>query len=130
MDNTRCLGANTFLWYVIVFKLCMNIIIQKIIIFNPIIHYLVGLQTKGKFACPVCGPKMKSRHSKSLGKQVFDEYRHFLHKNHKYRNTEKHLFNGKEENTSKPQRMTPHLWKLEYNRINHQGNAIPSIGLS
>lgn len=107
----------------------MIIIIIKINRFNRIIHYLVGLQTKGKFACPVCGPKMKSRHAKFLGKQVFDEYRHFLHKNHKYQNTEKHLFNGKEETTSKPRRMTPHLWKLEYNRINHQGNVIPSNGL-
>jgi hypothetical protein len=27
---------------------------------------------------------MKSRLSKSLGKEVFDEYKHFLSKNHKY----------------------------------------------
>ena len=53
---------------------------------------------------------------------------HFLHKNHKYR-TEKHLFNGKEEITSKPRRMTPRLWKLEYNRINHQGSVIPPNSL-
>ena len=26
--------------------------------------YIVGLQTKGKFACPVCGPKIKSHRSK------------------------------------------------------------------
>ena len=92
-------------------------------------HYLVGLQTKGKFARPVCGPKMKSYHSKSFKKQVFDENRHFLHRNHKYRITEKHLFNGLEETTSKPQRMTPRLWKLEYNKINHRGNVIPPNGL-
>ena len=67
---------------------------------------------------------MKSRHSKSLGKQVFDECRHFLHRNHKYRSTKKHLLNGKEETTSNPQRMKPHLWKLEYIRINCQGNVI------
>jgi hypothetical protein len=85
--------------------------------FNP---SLAGLQTKGKFPCPVCGPKMKSHHSRSLGKEVFDEYRHFLSKNHRYRSTEKHIFNGKEETGLKPQRMTPHLWKLQYNR-NHQG---------
>ena len=29
---------------------------------------------------------------------------------------------------SKPQRMTPCLWKLEYNKINHRGNVIPSDG--
>ena len=45
----------------------------------------------------ICGPKMKSHRSTSLGKQVFDEYRHFLHRNHKYQTTKKHLFNGKEE---------------------------------
>jgi hypothetical protein len=57
---------------------------------------------KGKFSCPVCGPKMKYRHSKSLGKMVFDEYRHFLPKNHRYRTTEKHIFNWKEETGLKP----------------------------
>jgi hypothetical protein len=56
---------------------------------NP---YVVGLQTKGKFACPICGPRMKSHHSISLGKDVFDEYRHFLHKNHRYRTIEKTYF--------------------------------------
>ena len=86
---------------------------------NPSLY--VGLQTKEKFACPVCGPKIKSRHSKSLGNEVFDEYRHFLDsKNHRHRTTEKHLFNGKQETALKPQRMTPHLWKLQYNR-NLQG---------
>ena len=43
---------------------------------------IVGLQTKGKYACPFCGPKIKSRRSKILRKEVFDEYRHFLSKNH------------------------------------------------
>ena len=56
---------------------------------------IVGLQTKGKFACPVCGPKIKSHRSKSLRKELFDEYRNFLSKNHRYRTTEKFLFNGK-----------------------------------
>ena len=37
--------------------------------------YIVCIQTKGKFACPVCGPKIKSRPSKILIKEVFDEYR-------------------------------------------------------
>ena len=83
-------------------------------------------QKKRKFTCPICGPKMKSCHSKSLGKQVFDEYRHFLHKNHKHWIAKKHIFNGKEEKTSKPWRMTPHVLKLEYNRMNHWGNVTPS----
>ena len=34
----------------------------------------------------------------------------------------KHLFNGKEETSSRPRRMTPHLWKLEYDRLNCRGN--------
>jgi hypothetical protein len=51
---------------------------------------------------------------------VFDEYRHFLPKNHTYRTTDKEKFNGKEEKGKKPRRMTPHLWKLEYDR-NRQG---------
>ena len=34
---------------------------------NP---YIVGLQTKGKFACPVFGPRMKS-HRSSLGNELF-----------------------------------------------------------
>ena len=59
---------------------------------------------------------MKSRRSKSLRKDVFDEYRHFLSKNHRYQITEKDMFNGKEETALRPQRMTPHLWKLQYNR--------------
>jgi hypothetical protein len=78
--------------------------------------YLVGLQTKGKFACPVFGPKIKSRCSRSLAKEVFDEYRHFLPKNHSYQTTDKAKFNGKEENGKKPRRITPHLWKMEYIR--------------
>jgi hypothetical protein len=46
--------------------------------------YVLGLQTKGKFACPVCGLRMKSHRSISLGKEVFDEYKNFLPKNHRY----------------------------------------------
>ena len=63
-------------------------------IFDIDIPYLniVDLQTKGKFACPVCGPKIKYSHSKSLRNEVFDEYRHFLSKNHRYRTTEKKSF--------------------------------------
>ena len=92
-------------------------------IFDIDIPYLniVGLQTKVKFACPVCGPKIKSRRSKRLRKEVFDEHRHFLSKNHRYRTTEKNIFNGKRENALKPRRMTPHLWNMQYNRNHHHG---------
>ena len=71
-------------------------------LFKYINPYVAGVQTNGKFAYPVCGLKMKYHHSKSLGKMVFDEYRHFLSKNHNYCTTEKHLFNWKEETQSKP----------------------------
>ena len=81
---------------------------------------IVVLQTKGKFACPVCRPKIKSHHSKSLRKEVFEEYRNFLSKNHRYR-TEKNIFNGKQETALKPWRITPHLWKMQYNRNRHHG---------
>ena len=82
-----------------------------------IIPFLVGLQTKGKFSCPLCGLKMKSRHSRSLGKEMFYEYKRFLYKNHSYRSIEKHLFNGKEETGLRPRRMTPCAWKLQHNRV-------------
>jgi hypothetical protein len=59
---------------------------------------------------------IKSRHSRSLSKEVFDEYWNFLPNNHSYRTTDKAKFNGKEENGKKPRRMTPRLWKLEYIR--------------
>jgi hypothetical protein len=33
----------------------------------------------------------------------------------------KDIFNGKQETRLKPPRMTPHLWKLAYERINPRG---------
>ena len=87
--------------------------------------YILGIQTKGKFACPFCGPKIKYHCSKSLRKEVFDEYRNFLSKNHRYRTTKKNLFNGKQETALKPRRMKPHLWKMQYNR-NHQAETYGS----
>ena len=96
--------------------------ILYIIIIDIAIPYLyVGLQTKGKFACPFCGPKIKSRLSKRLRKEVFDKYRNFLSKKHRYRKIKKILFNGKQETALKPQRMTPHLWKMQYNRNRQAG---------
>ena len=69
---------------------------------------------------------MKYYHSKGLGKMVFDEYRHLLPKSHRYCTTEKYLFNGKEETGLKPRRMTPHLWRFEYNR-NRQGTQFHNV---
>ena len=90
------------------------------------IPYLyVGLQIKGKFACLVCGPKIKYHRSKILRKGVFDEYRLFLSKNHRYWTTENKLFNGKQEDALKPWIMTPHLWKFQYNRNRQAGTYGP-----
>ena len=93
------------------------------IIFDIYIPYvnIVGLQTKDKFACLVCGPKIKSHRSKSLRKEVFDEYRNFLSKNHRYRTNERNIFNGKQDIALKPRRMTPHLSNMRYNRNRHHG---------
>ena len=95
---------------------------------NPSLY--VGLQTKGKFACLVCGPKIKSCCSKILGKEVLDEYRNFLSKNHRYRTTKIHFLNGKQETALKLQKTAPHLLKLQYNRNNqgmHRSNCLISI---
>ena len=64
-------------------------ILYIIIIDIDIPSLYVDLQAKRRLACPVCGPNIKSRCSKSLRKEVFDEYRHFLSKNHKYRTIKK-----------------------------------------
>jgi hypothetical protein len=69
---------------------------------------------------------MKYSHSKILGKMVSYEYRNLIPKNHRYRTTEKHIFNGKEETGLKPRRMTPHLWRLEYN-TNRQGTQFHNV---
>ena len=79
-----------------------SILLYILIIDIDIPYLYVGLQTKGRFACPVYGPKIKYRRSKTLRKEVFNEYRHFLSKNHRYRTTEKNLFNGKHEISLKP----------------------------
>ena len=67
-------------------------ILYIIIIDIDIPSLYVGLQIKGKFACSVCGPKIKSHCSKRLRKEVFDEYRNFLSKNQRYRKNEKRYF--------------------------------------
>ena len=55
---------------------------------------------------------------------MFDEYRHFLSKKNKYRKNEQNIFNGKKETALKPQRMTPHLWNMQYNRnLHHDTNG-------
>ena len=48
-----------------VFKIIHCYVTNTII--NP---YIVGIQTKGKFPCLVCGPRMKY-HRSSLGNEVF-----------------------------------------------------------
>jgi len=84
----------------------MHFLINSLYTSVNIIPHIVGLQTKGKFACPICGSIMISQCLICLGKKKFDEYKHFLPKNHQYRTIKKYIFNGKEENRKKPQRMT------------------------
>ena len=102
MDNTWCPRVNPFLRYVIIMSNLIVFNFMKSIyyayMFFEIIHsfyiiiididipylYIAGLQTKITFVCPVCGPKIKSCRSKRLSKEMFDEYRHFLSKNHRY----------------------------------------------
>jgi hypothetical protein len=69
---------------------------------------------------------MKYRHLNFLGKMAFDEYRHLLPKNHRYCTIKKNIFNGKEETGLKARRMTPHLWRLEYNR-NRKGTQFHNV---
>jgi hypothetical protein len=62
------------------------------------LYIIVGIQTKGKHGCP----KIAYHYLSSLGKQVYDECKNFLLKNHSYKTIENHISNGKEENKTKP----------------------------
>ena len=134
MDNTRCPRVNPFLWFVFLSSTLdsfnyMKQLIQFIYIIIDIdIPYLysVGIQTKGKFACSFCGPKIKYRRSKRLRKEVFDEYMNFLSKNHTYRTNKKNIFDGKQETALKTWRMTRHLWKMQYKRNHQTGTYVSS----
>ena len=64
-----------------------------------------GCATKGYQGCPVCGPQVDSRFSKSLRKTVFQGHRRYLPENHPFRfMTES--FNGKEDHRRKPTRVS------------------------
>ena len=54
-----------------------------------IVQYLTRILTKGKYVCLVCHPRTISRNLRSLGKKVYDKYRHFLPRNHRYQTTKK-----------------------------------------
>ena len=147
MENSWSPRDNTFLWYVITLPCTlimfnfMNFIWSNFfLIFWPslyilkiicikIIPSLAGLQTKGNFSCPVCGPKIKYHHSRGLGKEVFDEYRHFLSKNQRYPTPKKDLFNEKEETGVRQQRMKTCVWNLQYNSLSRYGSNCLCINI-
>ena len=54
---------------------------------------------------------------------MYNEYRHFLPQNHRYRMHEKNKFNGKEEERRRPKRMNPLRWKSAYDK--KEGRAYP-----
>ena len=77
-----------------------------------------GLQTKGSYGCPTCGPCTSSRRSSHLGKTVYDEYRMFLKLDHPYRVQDKDDFGGKECLLREPSKMNPGRWMHAYRNTN------------
>ena len=71
----------------------------------PAYGLISGCVTKGYKGCPVCGPQVESRFSKSLRKNIFQGHRRYLSENHPFRFM-KDSFNGKPEHRSKPTRVT------------------------
>ena len=57
-----------FLFVIVLPHYCYMLKLHIIILHDPIAYDLLDLQTKGKFAYPLCGSKMKSHYSRSLGK--------------------------------------------------------------
>ena len=74
---------------------------------------IVGLVTKGYRGRKFCGPSIKNRWSKHLGKSVYDCSKVFLSEDHPYRRVV-YAFNGKQEITQRLETMTPTYWIREY----------------
>lgn len=75
------------------------------------IFFVIGLSTKGYKACPPCGDWLRSKYSRSLGKNVYLRHRRFLPADHTLRSrAQARHFNGKVENGHCPKRMTPMDW--------------------
>ena len=59
----------------------------------PAYGLLAGQVTKGYRGCPLCGPHVSTRRSKSLGKNVYLGHRRYLAMHHPYRRL-KNSFDG------------------------------------
>jgi len=66
---------------------------------------IFGCATKGYQGCPMCGPNIDSRFSKSLRKNIFQGHRPYLPIEHPFRYITK-AFNGKQEHCSRPSRVS------------------------
>ena len=71
----------------------------------PAYGLISGCATKGYQGCPICGPLVDSRFSKSLRKNLFLGYRRYLPVNHPFR-SQRDSFNGKPEHRSRPTRVS------------------------
>jgi len=71
----------------------------------PAYGLISGCATKGYQGCPICGPNVDSRYSKSLKKNIFQGHRRYLPQNHPFRFMCE-AFNGKEEHRSRPLRVS------------------------
>lgn len=71
----------------------------------PAYGLVSGCATKGYQGCPICGPQVDSRFSKSLRKNIFQGHRRYLPQNHHFRFM-RDAFNGKEEHRGKPCRVS------------------------
>ena len=72
----------------------------------PIYNNIVGIITKRYHGCKCCGPSIKARWSKHLGKPVYDCSRVFLLEDHPYGRVAS-CFNGKLERKQRHETMTP-----------------------
>lgn len=75
---------------------------------------IIGLQTKGIFACPRCAEQFEGRYSKDLHKVIYANNRVFLPPDHKFRSRLKNQFDGKIENKPPPKVMGPADWLKMY----------------
>lgn len=71
----------------------------------PAYGLISGCATKGYQGCPMCGPNVESRYSKTLRKNLFAGHRRYLRANHPYRRL-RTWFNGMTELRNAPKRVT------------------------
>ena len=92
--------------------------------------FLSGLQTKGYWACPSCGPELAdvAKHSKADHKMVYLGHTKYLHENHAWRKDADYYLNvwdGGDEIWPKPQRKTPAYWKEVWDKVCDPSDPTP-----